>query len=428
MTGALLQLVSIGNQDQYFIGNPKMSHFKGVYRNYSNFAMENLNVVFDSGPPRLNLLSKSTYITKIPYYGDMISKILFEFDLPNVNKTGFKWIDNIGTSIIDSIKIYVGDKLIEELTGEYIHCYYNTTLTSEKLKIYNDMIGNTNDVTNVSNTKSAKHITVPIPFWFTKYEGVELPLIALNQTKITVKLELKSVDKLYTIYDTPNYILPKLSNLIPSWDFNANLSINYIFLNDAEAKLMKDTEHQYLIDRIQIQEHLGNVYNSKIELKLFNPIKELFFIPKRDDIRLTNEYSNYTNVTLKIPNSLINNNKNYYSENIVEEMAIFLNGDQRTISHSYDYYHTVQPYLYHTNKLPPGVLMYSFAIHPEKYQPSGACNFTNFKPIELEIKFKNPKSIPDNTEKNIKYDFTVYASSYNILKIEKGHCNLLFST
>ena len=430
MTGSLLQLVSVGSQDQYFIGNPQISHFKGVYRNYSNFSMENINVLFESGPKELNLTTKSTYIANIPFYGDMMSKILFEFDLPSVPTppSGFKWINNIGTSIIDSIKFFIGNKLIEELTGEYIHCYYTTTLTSQKLNLYNDMVGNISDLFGNSVPKKKRRIIVPIPFWFSKYEGVELPLVALKQTKVTVKLELKPVSKLYTVSEASKHIAPK-SNIIPRWDSNANLSIDYIFLNDGESKIMEETEHQYLIERIQRQEHIGKIYNSTFKLKLFNPIKEIFIVPKRDDIHLANQYSNYTNISVNMTNSNTNIENKYYTENIIEEMALYFNGGLRTLKHSYAYYHTVQPYLHHTNKLPPGVLMYSFAIYPEQYQPSGACNFTNFKTVQLELKLKDPGAMADDSiEKKIKYDITIYASSYNILNIEKGTCNLLFTT
>ena len=37
MTGALLQLVVMGNQDTFFNGNPQISFFKCVYKNIHQF-------------------------------------------------------------------------------------------------------------------------------------------------------------------------------------------------------------------------------------------------------------------------------------------------------------------------------------------------------------------------------------------------------
>ena len=44
MTGSLLQLVAIGNEDYFFIGNPQISFFKRVYLKHTNFSIERLEV------------------------------------------------------------------------------------------------------------------------------------------------------------------------------------------------------------------------------------------------------------------------------------------------------------------------------------------------------------------------------------------------
>ena len=109
-------------------------------------------------------------------------------------------------------------------------------------------------------------------------------------------------------------------------------------------------------------------------------------------------------------------------------MEIRFNGDVRLGERDYDYFHKIQPFSHHTGLLPKGVLLYSFSINPEKYQPSGACNFSNFKSIELILKFKSPKNNEAIKKQNIKYDFKLYTTSYNILKIDNGECQLLFKS
>ena len=75
-----------------------------------------------------------------------------------------------------------------------------------------------------------------------------------------------------------------------------------------------------------------------------------------------------------------------------------------------------------------GVLVYSFSLNPEKYQPSGACNFSNIKDAVLEIKFKNTSRYECKGKKNMKYNMKIYNTTYNILKIYDNTCQLLFST
>ena len=54
MTGSLLQLVAIGDEDVYITGNPQVSFYKFVYKRFSNFAMESIIVNFDSVDKRLS--------------------------------------------------------------------------------------------------------------------------------------------------------------------------------------------------------------------------------------------------------------------------------------------------------------------------------------------------------------------------------------
>ena len=81
----------------------------------------------------------------------------------------------------------------------------------------------------------------------------------------------------------------------------------------------------------------------------------------------------------------------------------------------------------HSNRQ-DGVLVYSFSLEPEKYQPSGACNFSNIKDAILEIKFKNTTLYESEGKKNVKYNIKIYNTTYNILKIYDNTCQLLFST
>ena len=47
MSGGLMQLVAYGAQDVYLTGNPEITFFKVVYRRYTNFAIETVNLTFN---------------------------------------------------------------------------------------------------------------------------------------------------------------------------------------------------------------------------------------------------------------------------------------------------------------------------------------------------------------------------------------------
>ena len=572
MTGALLQLVAIGNQDIFITGNPQISFFKCVYKRHSNFAMQSKNLNFNS-VQYLNYDSPTKLNINIPRYGELLSKINLEFMLPEIYsdiKLEFKWIHNIGSAIINYAKLFINDVMVEHIEGDYINVYYNSILTDEQLKVYNEMIVNIpelydpyrhiEDKYNSGERNSTfpsifeRKITIPLPFWFSKSDGQEIPIVSLSNSKIRVEIELKSIKRLYTIidcydnnrgkminlnnsYDSNNSEIGHSNNIVSHarrkrpeksdeeirnflestienrWELKPRLDIEYIYLDNNEHKLMENMDHQYLIERVQNNEFIGLVGKRTIELKVFNPTKELYIVPTRDDIFETNQFTNYTNLDYigqekniynyqnylyglcrakysfdktnpisvlgmfrtdsemtedvyiretDIDNILDKNyylnkseaftnediqkfiniwnyrreedipyinkdNYKYYKSDIINSLEIKFNGDIRLAERNNDYFAKIMPYIHHTNKQPNGSYIYSFSINPEKFQPSGACNFTNIKDVMLEINFKEPENYEVSKMKNIKYNLKIYTTSYNLLKIDNDTCQLLFS-
>ena len=78
--------------------------------------------------------------------------------------------------------------------------------------------------------------------------------------------------------------------------------------------------------------------------------------------------------------------------------------------------------------------MYSFSLDPTKYQPSGACNMSRIKNVQLEVETVDVYSVENNTSSNetlqheYKFNINVYAVNYNILRIMSGMAGLSFSS
>ena len=49
MGGGLIQLIAIGEQDQFLTGNPQITFFKSVYKRHCNFSMEVRPQIFSGG-------------------------------------------------------------------------------------------------------------------------------------------------------------------------------------------------------------------------------------------------------------------------------------------------------------------------------------------------------------------------------------------
>ena len=248
MTGGLMQLSAYGAQDVYLTGNPQITFFKSVYRKYTNFSIENIkqNLL---GSKNLSQNTNTVLKSKINRNGDLLTGITFMFDIPNIfssyatNEANekinykFKWIKNIGTSIIQRVNISIGGQIIDEHYGEWLNIWSELTLKTDKVDIYNKMIGNIpeiydpahnqgnngfypssslnpshttdpDDFTNKMNPYRSppsilgRTIYVPLVFWFCQYSGQSLPLIALQYHDIEILIELKPITDLYLLIET----------------------------------------------------------------------------------------------------------------------------------------------------------------------------------------------------------------------------------
>jgi hypothetical protein len=79
--------------------------------------------------------------------------------------------------------------------------------------------------------------------------------------------------------------------------------------------------------------------------------------------------------------------------------------------------------MHHTNRLPNGVLMQSFGMEPEKYQPSGSLNATEIKKFELYMTTKNPVLYD---EPNLFYDFNFHIVQQNVFRIMGGMGSVVY--
>lgn len=259
MPGGLIQLNAYGAQNQYLNGNPQMTFFKSVYRRYTNFAIENIRLELD-GPNELSMEKTCTLRAKIDRNGDLISKMYFSFDLPDIYSGyykdttttnidsplnrgyRFRWVNAIGTTIIRNVSISIGGNTVSTLYGEWIKIWHEL-FAKEKKEVFDEMIGNvpelfapeysigrsstyptstldpslSYDPEVFSSSKYLKNpylkppsirgrtIYTPIPFWFATNPGLALPLLCLQYHDVYVNIELRRLSELYTIIETdPN--------------------------------------------------------------------------------------------------------------------------------------------------------------------------------------------------------------------------------
>jgi len=213
-----------------------------------------------------------------------------------------------------------------------------------------------------------------------------------------------------TVYISKSTTLSFLQNLTLTTSY---LYVDYYFLGDQEKLKFSRKNIEILFEYLQSDTE-RILYNSGnlINLGFIHPTKELFFRVQPEYLILggLKDTFNYTDSILPSSKSLI------------LQAQLILNGKDLISMRPSNYFELLEVLRCHTHSPTPGVMIYSFAFAPEKYQPSGACNFSRIDNISLQLILN--KSVTYNNPAHLR----VYALSYNVLKIENGRATVLFDS
>lgn len=406
MTAGALQLNFIGPQDKHLTGNPQMTYFKSVYKKYSNFAKDTKKISFEN-----KVQFGSEHICVIPYDGDLLSDIYLNIELAelissNNNENWAGYINGLGYSIIESAEIQVGGLTIDKLDSNWLDIY------NELFDQRSDtLIGKFNTDVTLQENNTAQKLYIPLPFWFSKNSGSSLPLIALRNHEIKIKIKFRNLNEIIkSDINTYSPITPII---------NANILANFIHLDTEEQTYFTSNPHEYLIEQLQTLSDTSIISATnikKIPLEFSHPIKSIYWVILNDmnhtqNMKTGNNWLSYTS-----SNSLHSDTFN--------SAKITINGQDKMISMDSTYYRNVLPYetqMYFPRKY---IYSYSFSLHPGQYQPSGSINYSRIQKgnSHLEFTFNNTNTVGGSTNGKIR----IYGINYNILRIEKGQGGLLY--
>lgn len=240
MPGGLLNIVAYGNQNIILNGNPSKTFFKFVYAKYTNFGIQKFRIDYE-GSRTLNEETESTFTFKIPRHAELLLDSYLVFTLPDIYSPilppltigdlwkpyHFKWIHNLGTSIISNVRYLVGTQLIQEYPGEYIRCVMERDFSETKKKQFNIMTGNidelhtpenyggyrNNNYPNVFYNPSltgsepsirGRKIYVPLNPWFMNDAKVAFPLVCLQYSELKIEVTLRPIRDIFTINSIDN--------------------------------------------------------------------------------------------------------------------------------------------------------------------------------------------------------------------------------
>jgi hypothetical protein len=115
-----------------------------------------------------------------------------------------RWLDFVGEQLIAQVEVEIGGQRIDRQYGDWLHIWNQVTQTSEQQRGYFKLIGNTTQLTYLTDPSFANiagpcaavgsvtqvcaprnalpetTLYVPLLFWFCRNPGLALPLIALK--------------------------------------------------------------------------------------------------------------------------------------------------------------------------------------------------------------------------------------------------------
>ena len=420
MPGGLLQLAAYGAQDLFLTGNPQMSFFLAAYKRHTNFAIESINQKFigENGFGK----KVSCVLDRI---GDLITQIYVDVKLPSLENIDpndtVGWVKNIGFTLIKECEIEIGGTVIDKQYGIWMGIWYELTTPESKRYAGDLLIGKEENTTLLDRSNKSYHLHIPLYFWFCRHEGLALPLIALQFHEVKINVHFRDFEDMFQT-ENDLYIPNKCPKTCKGeYDLiEPSLYIDYMYLENEERKLFVQRKHNYLIEQVQINTETFNTYQPDIifNLDLCHPVKELIWVIQNEESLKRNEWFNFSDRT---EDSVTGPGGGNEQTDPLIDVELQIEGNYRFKKRDAQHFRLLQPFQRHTYTSKLFTYIYSFALHPERLQPSGTCNFSRIDNADLVMKLVN-----ENNDFLSNPRVILFAINYNVLQIASGMAGLAY--
>ena len=428
MGGGLMQLVLKGKMDTYLTGNPEFSFFKAVYKRHTNFSIESIKQqITNKG------MGERVIRSKLSRAGDLIGKMTLEVildrgDARNVTNTGtyLNWVNNTGHAFIKECELKIGGQTIDKHTSKWLDIQNELYDKNEQEWIgINKHPGKFGYFKKGNKNIDPQKLKMYIPFhfWFCDNPGLFLPIIGITKHEVELHVLTRSVEYLFNLDGELAF-----TNTEP----DVELWCDYIFLDVDEKRKFTLEKKAYLIQQVQVYEKNMELIN---ELKLYHPIKEIYWVIQESTVNYESGNGNSdTDTLLNIsgqPLTHKNDYFNYQSEGSENQEIIYavpsyesfktgklvLDGNERFYERDASYFRLLQP-LNCGLKIPTKhIYMYSFSLDSKEFQPSGTCNFSRIDNIKLVF---------TSGYNYVNERLYVYAINYNVLVVSSGMAGVVY--
>jgi Large eukaryotic DNA virus major capsid protein/Major capsid protein N-terminus len=338
-----------------------------------------------------------------------------------------RWTDSIGHALMEYVELDVGGVRIDRHESDFMDILGELSTPEEKKSGFETMIGKYPDYDLYDNSfQESRTMYVPLQFSFCKSPGMSIPLVSLAYHNVTLTFKFRDYTELVRSTASVTSLTHMTTGAAPS--MTVRLYASFVLLDTTERRRFTSVPHDYLIEQCQflgdkpvlVDANNPNL-NKKIDMNFSHPVKEIIWV-----YNYSNTYN--SNISSSQYSTLGNDYFNYdlpgayAGEDPIVDAKLQLNGHDRTDARPAKYFRLVQPYQHHTRIPNKKIYTFSYALHPEDFQPSGTCNYSRVDTAHLVLNM-NPAMLTDATKGRIR----LFAINYNVFKVVSGMGGLSFS-
>lgn len=443
-----VQIQTVGPQDRSFTDDPEYTYFIKNFKKHGNYAR-----FYDD----LDFTGRAEFGEEIrcvipQNQGDLLKGLSLKVTLGAIDQDlspdyDVTYCESIAQAMIEYAELYIGGTLVQRIPSDMLAIYSEISVTQSKQSALRKLVGKPDQVFPVytdlytgvrddreQSSKVDTSYRVDLPFYFHEHPELAIPLHAITKQEVEIAIRFRKAEDCIFAVDLANpngndattyYLGQNPTGLIKS----VHLSTEMVTLQDKKFPKRVD----YLITQTQTNTFDLNHTDAKpdtlqqcnvheVKLNIVNPVKELFFVIQDKFDNNPAIANDFATPYQYCANQFIDTHGFFTSSEHVKHIELEFDGETilDEVTGNMVHLRAIQPAKHHSRTtVYRRFYTYSFALEPEKIQPSGQLNFSY---VKNQIARVGLFDYPTNKDKQLR----VYAQSYNILRVENGICTLLF--
>lgn len=298
----------------------------------------------------------------------------------------FKYVKELGNRLIKKSTIRFDSQIISEVSDIVLSHISRTRIGNDNRRGYDIMIGNTSKMQEFTPyQKPIKRLYIPLKHYFdSRMNGIgsSIPNVALLHTDIFHDLSLRELDDII--------IKEAGSTFVRTPRIKCHLLNSHAYVEKEERQKLAKAKMEYLVPRyIDGGEHtiskkdLYETNKIRIIMRFGEPTKYIYW--KIGFQKMTQTQQEIDDSKFDWINQELKNEFDEYVMSM-DECKIKFSGRDREGYKDYNWFNAYHPWTKGIDNLEPGEFVYSFALDPLKFQPSGSASLKNVGDIVFIMK------------------------------------------